>query len=475
MNRVNDDYDLVVIGAGAAGLGTARAAVAMGARTLLVSDSEPGGDCTFTGCVPSKTLIEAARTGVPYPVAAQRIRDTVAAVAATEDADVLRAEGIDVIIERARFRSRDRIDIGGRTFTARRVVIATGSAPAVPGVPGLHENGFLTNEAIFDLPDLPPALAIIGGGATGCELAQAFTRLGSRVTLIEQADRLLPGQDPQASAVIAEVLSREGTDIRVKACPKAVEPGPRTVIPSARLELEDGTTVNATHVLVAVGRRPPGTDLALSAAGIETDDRGYVKTNSRLATTARGVYAAGDVTGRAPLTHAAYQMGRIAAGNALGRWPTTYREDVMPEVVFTEPEVAQVGILATQAPVGARIAELPMIGLDRALTARATDGFVKLVAGRRRLLGNLGGGRLLGATIVAERAGELIHEPTLAMATGMFTGRLAATTHAYPTWSTAVQQTAAQFFITIDGRRARTVTAVTERAGPTGVPSRWEN
>ena len=454
--RVKDEYDLVVIGAGAAGLGAARAAVGTGARTLLVSDSEPGGDCTFTGCVPSKTLIESARSGVPYPVAAQQVRDVVRAIAATEDADALRSEGIDVILEHARFRSRDHIDVGGRTVTARRVIIATGSIPAVPEIPGLSEAGFLTNETIFDLPELPQSLAVVGGGTIGCELAQAFRRLGSQVTLIEQADRLLPGQDPDASTVIADVLHRDGIDIRLSATLMTVSPGPR-------LQLDDGTAVTATHVLVAVGRTPPAADLALGAAGVETDDRDYVTTDRHLATTARGIYAAGDVTGRMQLTHAAYQMGRLAAGNALGRWPKAYREDVIPQVTFTDPEVAQVGILATNAPNDARIAELPMSALDRAQTAGAIDGFVKLVAGRRRLLGNLGGGRLLGATVVAERAGECIHEPALAMATGMFTGRLAAASHAYPTWSMAVQLAAAQFFTRLDGRTARTVSAITEQ------------
>ncbi len=192
--RVIGDYELVVIGAGAAGLGAARAAVARGARTLLVSDREPGGDCTFTGCVPSKTLIEAARSGVSYPVAAQRICDVIAAIAATEDADTLRSEGIDVILDRARFRSRDRTSAVARS--ARRVVIATGSTPAVPDVPGLREAGFLTNETVFDLPVLPRSLAIVGGGTIGCELAQALHRLGSKVIVIEQADRLLPQPGP---------------------------------------------------------------------------------------------------------------------------------------------------------------------------------------------------------------------------------------------------------------------------------------
>jgi len=455
--RVIDDYDLVVIGAGAAGLGAARAAVARGARTLLVSDSEPGGECTFTGCVPSKTLIESARSGVSFALATQRTRDVIATIAATEDADALRSEGIDVILDRAIFRSRNRIDVGVRTISASRVVIATGSTPAVPDVPGLRDVGFLTNETVFELPMLPQSLAIVGGGTTGCELAQAFHWLGSQVTLIEQADRLLADQDPDASAIITEVLRRDGIDIHLSTLLKSVVPGPR-------LELDDGTSVAATHILIAAGRRPPAVDLGLAAAGVDVDHRGYIRTDKYLAATARGIYAAGDVTGRLQLTHAAHAMGRLAAGNALSRLPNTYREDVVPRVTFTDPEVAQVGILATDAPRHARIAELPMSGVDRALTAGAVDGFVKLIAGRRRLLGNAGGGRILGATIVAERAGELIHEPALAMATRMFTGRLAATSHAYPTWSTAVQLAAAQFFMTVDGRTARTVSAITERA-----------
>lgn len=362
-----------------------------------------------------------------------------------------------MILDRARFRSRDRLDVGGRTVTARRVVIATGSTPAVPDVPGLDRVPFLTNETVFDLTELPRSLAVVGGGTTGCELAQAFRRLGSRVILIEQADRLLANHDPDGSAIITDVFRRDGIDVRLSTGLKSIAPGPR-------LELGDGTAVTATHLLVAVGRKPPATDLALGTAGVDVDDRGYIRTDKHLATSARGIYAAGDITGRLQLTHAAHAMGRLAASNALGRWPGTFREGGVPRVTFTDPEIAQVGILAIDAPTGARIAELPMSGLDRALTAGAADGFVKLIAGRRCLLGNLGGGRILGATIVAERAGELIHEPALAMATGMFTGRLAATSHAYLAWSIAVQLAAAQFFMTIDGRSARTVTAITERA-----------
>ncbi|MBA3310669.1 MAG: FAD-dependent oxidoreductase [Nocardioidaceae bacterium] len=444
------DYDLIVLGGGAAGLGAARAAVARGARTLLVSDGEPGGDCTFTGCVPSKTLIESARSDTPYDVAARRIREVVAQIAATEDAPALRSEGIDVDLGRARFVGSGRVVVDGATYAARRFVIATGSTPAVPPIPGLAESPYLTNETVFDEPALPGSLVVLGGGAIGCELAQAFRRLGSEVTLIEAADRLLPQEEPEASQVVAEVFGREGIDVRMSTSVVKVGPG-------LRLSLSGGSVVAAERLLVTVGREPCTADLGLDAAGVGVDERGCVRTDRHLATTARGIYAAGDVAGRLQLTHAAFAMGRLAAANALGRVPSTYREDAIPWVTFTDPEVARVGISEADAPSESRVAELPMTAVDRALTADATDGFVKLIAGRRRVVGAMGGGKVLGATIVAARAGELIHEPALAMATGMFTGRLAATTHAYPTWSSAVQLAAAQFFMTIDGRSARTV------------------
>jgi pyruvate/2-oxoglutarate dehydrogenase complex dihydrolipoamide dehydrogenase (E3) component len=449
------DYDLIVIGGGAAGLGTARAAARAGARTLLISDGQPGGDCTFTGCVPSKTLIEAAKQGVAFPTAAQRVRDVVARIAATEDAPALQREGIDVALGRARFIGPGRLQVDGRELTAPRFAIATGSAPLVPPLPGLEGVPYLTNETIFDLTALPGSLAVLGGGAVGCELAQAFARLGSQVTLIEGEDRLLPREEPEASQVIATVFAREGI---------AVYPGARVTGASVgdggvRVRLADGTTVAAERLLIAVGRRPVTDGLNLEHIGVRLDDRGQVLTDDRLATTAPGVYAAGDVTGRLLFTHAAFHMGRIAAGNALARRPwqrRRYRPDATPWVTFTDPEVAHVGMTEAQAADrGGQVAYLPMDEMDRALTAQHTDGFIKLISGPRAVLRSAGGGRILGATIVAARAGEMIHEPTLAMATGMFTGRLAATTHAYPTWSYGLQLAAAQFFMPIGGRSAR--------------------
>jgi pyruvate/2-oxoglutarate dehydrogenase complex dihydrolipoamide dehydrogenase (E3) component len=449
------DYDLIVIGGGAAGLGTARASRRAGARTLLVSDGEPGGDCTFYGCVPSKTLIESARQGLPYTAAAQRVRDVVAQIAATEDAAALRGEGIDVLLGRARFTAPGRIQVDGRSLTARRFVVATGSAPSIPPIRGLDTVPYLTNETVFALPARPVSLAVLGGGAVGCELAQAFARLGSQVTLIEGLDRLLPREDPEASHVIEAVFRRDGIGVHTGARVEAVSAADGGM----RISLAGAAGVTAQHLLVAVGRRPVTDSLDLEHIGVRVDERGQVITDEHLATQAPGVYAAGDVTGRLQFTHAAFHMGRVAAANALARRPwqgRRYRPDATPWVTFTDPELARVGMTEADAATrGGRVAYLPMAEMDRALAAAATDGFIKLIAGPRPLLRNAGGGRILGATVVAARAGEMIHEPALAMATGMFTGRLAAATHAYPTWSYGMQLAAAQFFMTVGGRTAR--------------------
>ncbi len=449
---MRDGYDLVVIGAGAAGLGAARAGVAAGARVLLVTEGPPGGDCTFTGCVPSKTLIEAAARGLPFADAARRIRDAIAAIAATEDAAALRGEGIDVRRGAARFTAPGRVEVDGTVLSAGRTVIATGARPAVPAVPGLTETPYLTNETVFDLPEVPRSLAVLGGGPIGCELAQAFARLGSRVTIVEAADRLLATEEPDASRVIADVFAREGIDVRLGA--RVVKAG-TDLTGAAWLSLDCGADITADRLLVATGRRPVTDGLALDRAGVLLDDGGHIVTDDHLATTAEGVYAAGDVTGRMPFTHAAFAMGRLAAGNALSRRRRRYDATATPWVTFTDPEVARVGITEAAAVRGGRVAHLPMSEMDRAVTAGRTDGFITLIAGPRRLLRHLGGGRIVGATIVAARAGEMIHEPALAMAANMFTGRLAEATHAYPTWSYGIQLAAAQFFLPIGGRRAR--------------------
>lgn len=451
---MDDRYDLLVLGGGAAGLAAARSAVRAGARTLMITDSPPGGDCTFTGCVPSKTLIEAARAGLPFDKAMGRVRDAVARIAATENEEALRAEGVAVLRGRAMFISPERVQVDHQVLTAPKIVIATGAAPLIPAIEGLDTVPFLTTDTIFDLTEPPQSLAILGGGPISCELAQAFAQLGVTVSVVEAADRILPGVDPEASMVLTEVLAAEGIAIHTDAEVRVVRSDGRQV----RLST-DGADLTAQRLLVATGRTPSSGQLGLDAAGVTTDEHGFIEVDKHLATSAPGIYAAGDVTGLFGHTHAAYAMGRIAVGAALGRFRRpTFSTDTIPRVVFTEPEVATVGLSEHEVTdPRARVAHLPMNEVDRAITADVTAGFVKLIAGPRRLIGDTGGGRLLGATIVAERAGEMIAEPTLAMATGMFTGRLAQTVHAYPTWSIAVQQAAAQFFGGYGGRTARRV------------------
>lgn len=444
------EYDLMVIGGGAAGLAAARTAASAGRRVVLVVEGPLGGDCTFTGCVPSKTLIESAAAGLPFDRAMRRIREVVARIAATESAQVLLGEGIEVRPGHATLRDAHRIDVDGQPVTADRVVIATGTTPAIPA--SLVGAAPLTTDTLWSaLEQRPASMAIVGGGAVGCELAQALARFGCEVTVLELTGRLLPVEEPDAAAVIQRVLERDGVQVRTGVTVGNTAAG--------RLVLGDGQTVAAERVVVAAGRRPDNSGLGLDAAGIDTDGRGFIVTDERLRTTASGVYAAGDITGRLPFTHAADAMGRLAAHNAFATPGRRFDAAPIPWVTFTDPEVARVGLREADAVQhDGQVAFLPLTEVDRAITADRTDGFIKIIAGPRRGTGRLGGGRVLGATIVAPRAGEMIGELALAMRTGMFTGRLAQTVHAYPTYSVGVQQAAAQFFMTIGGRTARPAT-----------------
>jgi pyruvate/2-oxoglutarate dehydrogenase complex dihydrolipoamide dehydrogenase (E3) component len=447
-------FDLVVIGGGAAGLAAARTARRRGATVALVAGGPLGGECTFYGCVPSKTLIEAGHQKLEFTAAASRARSVIARIAATEDATVLRREGIEIIEGTARFVARGHLSVCGRDLRYARLVIATGSAPVVPVVPGIEAVGALTNETVFDLRTRPGSLLIVGGGPIGVELGQAFTNFGTSVTIVEAADRLLPGEEPEVSALVAQAL--EDGHVKVRAGRQVTEFSGALGHIAARLD--DATTVHAEQLLVAVGRRPGTADLGLANAGINVDERGYIVTDPYMRTNVRGVYAAGDVTGRAMLSHAADEMGRTAASNALSRigWHR-FRDDVVPTVTYTRPEVARVGLTEQQAASvkGARVAELPLSELDRAIIAGRTGGYIKLIAAPRAPTGNLAGGKLIGATIVADRAGEMIALATLAMSTGMFPARLALTVQAYPTWALGLRQAAAQFFVESGGRRAR--------------------
>ncbi|MDQ3293495.1 MAG: FAD-dependent oxidoreductase [Actinomycetota bacterium] len=451
-----DAPDLLVIGGGAGGISAAQAAARRGASVLIVQDGPIGGDCTFTGCVPSKALLSAAAAGTGFDEAMARVRHAVGTIALNEDDDAMAAQGITVRHGRATFTAPGVVDVDGTTIRAKRIIVATGAGPDIPPIEGLGTIDVLTNETLFELERQPESMAVLGGGPIGVEMAQAFARLGTRITLIEAEDRVLPGEEPEASTIVASALQADAVDLRVGARLERVEPAPD----GARLHLSAGAPVDVERVLVAIGRRPTSGGFGLEEIGVTLDERGFVVTDATMRTAVAGIWAVGDVTGRLQFTHAAARMGLIAADNALSRLarvrPKRFDTAAVPWVTFTDPEVAHVGMTEAQAADhDGRVATVPFDAFDRAIASGRTGGYVTLIAGPRRVLGNAGGGRLLGATIVGPSAGELVNEVALGIHTGMFAGRLAQTVHAYPTWSMALQIAAGQLFFEVDGRGHR--------------------
>ncbi len=469
-------YDLVVLGAGSAGLGAAAGARALGKSVALVEMDKPGGECTYTGCIPSKTLIETARrvheardgasygfrsvVEVDFVAVMSRVRTVVADVAQEESPDRLRRQGIDLWPGRARLLGGGAVRVGTSTVQAERIVLATGAKPTIPPLPGLAEIDYLTNLSVFELSALPPRLLVLGGGSTGCELAQAFSRLGSEVILIDAANSVLPGMEPEASAVIGKALQAGGVRLVLGRTVTRVGAGPTVT-------LDDGTRLTGSHLLFAGGRSPQIDDLGLGIVGVETGEGGIVKVDEHLATTADGIFAAGDCASPLQLTHVAYDQGRLAAHNAFapsnrpgvlgGR--REWDANVVPRVTFTDPEVAQVGL--TEAEAFAAHGDTAQVGFvsdtqsDRGRCAGRTDGFVKLIAAPPKVLRSKLLVKLVGMTAVGPVAGELITQGTLSMRAGVLAGRIAQTLHAYPTWSVSVRMAAAQFFGGYGGQTSR--------------------
>lgn len=466
---MSDSYDLVVIGAGATGLGAAREARKAGRRVALVEAEErPGGDCTHYGCVPSKALLETARrvqgarTGpvygfqapvtVDFAAVMDRVQAVIADIERDESPALLAREGIDLVPGFARFCSPTQVEVGGRVLTAKRFVLASGSRALVPPIEGLGDVPFLDNKSVFALRELPPQLLVLGGGPIGMELAQAFQRLGSRVTVVEGAPTVLGREEPQVAKVLTTVLEREGVTFRVGATVERVSGSAG----SLELHLSDGTSVTGTHLLVAVGRVPGTEGLDLDKAGVSLD-KGRVVTDARLRA-AKTVWAAGDCTSTLQFTHVGDEQGRLAARNAFARRGAAWDDRVVPWVTFTEPEVAHVGL--TEAQAFERYGERALVSTsrdsrgDRARTAGETDGFTTLIAVPGRI-GGMVTGRLVGMTVVSPMAGEVIAEGALAMRSGARVGRIAQTIHAYPTWSLSTRVAAARFFGTYGGMGAR--------------------
>lgn len=453
-----NEYDVVVLGAGSAGLSAASMARVFGARVALLERERFGGECLYTGCVASKALLRVARVAaqirhastlglsaelapVDLGAVADHVRRVIAEIYTDTDApEHYVAMGIDVAFGQTRFESASTISVNGQVISAKHVLISTGSRPTVPPIPGLAEAGFLTNETVFTARRLPDRMLVIGGGPAGCELGQAFARLGSRVTMLQRPHRILPRDEPDASAILRDRLAREGVTILTGA-------------EATRVSMRDGekvVEVNAPHgaseiiadeILVATGRTPTIEGLNLDAAKIAHDPRTGVTVDANMRTSNPRVYAAGDVTGGYLFTHAAARQARAAVRNMLFPSQSKVDERVTPWATFTEPEVARVGLTEEEARQrygsGLQVYTQAMTSVDRAVTDGETDGFTKLICDKK--------GTILGAQIVGPSAGELINEVALAIQQDLTMQQIAGATHVYPTVGLSIQQAAGIF------------------------------
>ena len=455
-----DRYDLVVVGAGTGGLVSAAAAAGLGKRVALVEGRLMGGDCLNTGCVPSKALLRSARAvaetrrarafgvrgtaeaTVDFGAVMERVRRLRAEIAPHDGAERLRGLGADVFFGSATFTGPDRVEVAGTPLPFKRACIATGGRAAAPPIPGLAEAGFLTNETVFSRTALPARLAVIGAGPVGCELAQAFARFGSRVTLIEAAHGVLPREERDAADVVRRAL--EGDGVRVRCCGErmSVTPGPsgkRVAVSSHGADHE----LDVDEILVAAGRAPNVEGLGLEAAGIRYDEAG-VRTDDHLRTTNPRVFAVGDVTRHHKLTHAADAHARIAARNALLPWlPVKARVSrlTMPWCTYTEPELAHVGAFPEDLDpeeTPHETVEVALSEVDRAILDGATEGFLRIHVARAS-------GRILGATVAAPDAGNLIGELATAMARKTRLQQLSGAIHPYPTVAEAIKRAGDQY------------------------------
>jgi pyruvate/2-oxoglutarate dehydrogenase complex dihydrolipoamide dehydrogenase (E3) component len=443
-------YNLVVIGAGTAGLVTAAGAAGLGARVALVERDLLGGDCLNFGCVPSKALLRAARAcahvrdagrfgvevppgwRVHFPAVMERLRRLRAGISRHDSAAHFRSLGVDVFLGEARFTGSDAVAVAGQTLRFRRAVLATGARAHRPDIPGLAKAGFLTNETVFALTELPPRLAVIGAGPIGCELAQAFARFGARVTLLGNHAQILPKEDRDAAARVEAALRRDGIELLLDCKILRVEARDRAKV----VHLEHGGEVVVDEILIGAGRTPNVEGLNLDAVGVQYDARTGVVVNDRLQTTHPRIYAAGDVCSRYRFTHAADAMARIVLQNTLFLGRAKASALVIPWCTYTDPEIAHVGLSEHEArakgiDVDVLVQELSEV--DRAVLDDEAEGFVKVLVQR-------GTDRIVGATIVAAHAGDLIAELTLAMTGKLGLRTIARTIHPYPTQAEAIKK-----------------------------------
>ena len=447
-------YNLVVIGSGTAGLTAAGGCAAVGGRVALIEWHLTGGDCLVAGCVPSKGMISAARvaatvqhageygvrvppgTTVDFAAAMERMRRLRARISPVDSVQHLAAAGVDVYLGPARFASRDAVEVNGTRLQFVKAVIATGGRAEVPPIPGLKEAGYLTNETVFELTELPRRLAIIGAGPIGCEMAQTFRGFGSDVTLIHNAGHILNREDADAAEMIQQAFLREG--IRLVLSAKTQRAGVRDG--SKMLTVEHGgrpEDMACDAILVSAGRIPNTDGLGLEAAGVQYDATG-VKVNDFLQTTNPRIYAAGDISSRFKFTHTANALGRMAMINALFWGRNRASRLIVPWCTYTDPEIAHVGLYEQQAKEqGYEVTTLtvPFADNDRAILDGEDEGFIRVHLKK-------GTDRILGATIVAARAGDFLTYFTLAMTSGKGVSSLANAIYPYPTQSELIKKVA---------------------------------
>jgi pyruvate/2-oxoglutarate dehydrogenase complex dihydrolipoamide dehydrogenase (E3) component len=454
--RPEGRYNLVVLGAGTAGLVCAAGAAGLGARVALVEKHRLGGDCLNYGCVPSKALLRCARAAanvrqaagfgvtvggpvdVDFPAVMERMRRLRAGISHHDSVERFRGLGVDVFLGEARFAGPDRVTVAGQTLEFTRAVIATGSRPAPLDLPGFAKLGPLTNETVFDLTELPRRLAVIGAGPVGCELAQAFRRFASTVYLVNRSPRMLSKEEPEAVSIVQRRFEREGVQLHLGAKPLAAEVEDTPDGPQRFLVVEENARpvrLPVDAVLVAVGRRPNVEGLGLEAAGVRSGPAGVV-VNDYLQTTNPRVYAAGDVCSPFKFTHAADAMARLVLRNALFFPRARVSDLVIPWCTYTDPEVAHVGLTAQQAReqgVDAQTLRLPLYEVDRAILDGETEGFAAVLVRDGR-------DRIVGATVVAAHAGDLIAEVVLAMTEGLGLAALSRAVLPYPTQAEALKR-----------------------------------
>ena len=446
-------YHLVVVGAGTAGLVTAAGAAGLGARVALVERHLMGGDCLNVGCVPSKGLIRSARAwhdartadrfGGPvaegagdFGAAMERMRGIRAGISHHDSAERFRDLGVDVFLGDGQFVASDALEVGGRRLRFQKGVIATGARAGVPPIEGLDEVGYLTNDTLFELTELPGRMVVIGAGPIGCEMAQTFARMGSDVTLLDMMPQVLPREDPEAAELLQGVLERDGVRLGLGASISRVDAEGDGDTKVVRYEKDgDAREARCDALLISTGRAPNVEGLGLEAAGVEYDRKGVV-VDDRLQTTNPRIYAAGDVASQYQFTHVADALARIAIQNALF-WGRARASDlVVPWCTYTEPEVAHVGMTHEEAVAGdVDTLTLPLSDVDRSKLEGADEGFLRVYLKK-------GSDRILGATLVGEHAGDMIGELCLAITHGVGLGKIASVIHPYPTQGEVVKKAA---------------------------------